>query len=198
MPLPLILGSQSPRRIEILSHFSLPFEQVTSHFDERSVPFQGNPVSYASQIAVGKAEALNVDYPDRKILTADTVVYRQGKIYGKPQDENDAIATLRELVGQWHSVFTALTLQWGTQQFTRSEETRVLFNPLSEEQIKTYHRELHLYDKAGSYQLQMPGGLIVSRIEGCYYNVVGLPINSLRSVLKEVGIELWDHLRNRA
>ena len=191
----LILGSQSPRRKEILSYFSLPFEQMSSDFDENSVVFKGNPSEYVCAISKGKAEALHRKHPQRIILTADTTVYRLGKIYGKPLNEKQAIDSLTELAGQWHSVFTCVTLRRRHEEFSKAEETRVQFNPLTSQQIKEYHEKLHLYDKAGSYQLQMAGGLIVRKIEGCYYNVVGLPINTVRALLKNIGIELWDYLK---
>ncbi len=168
---------------------------MSSDFDEEKVIFKGNPTAYVEEISKGKAQVLSLMHPDRPILTADTTVYRHGIIYGKPTSEEDAIQTLSQLSGQWHSVFTGVTLQVGGQQFCKTEETRVLFNPVSLEQIEFYFKQLHLYDKAGSYQLQRAGGLIVNRIEGCYYNVVGFPINAVRALLKNIGIELWDYLK---
>lgn len=191
----LILGSQSPRRREILSYFALPFEPMDSQFNEASIPFLGNPESYVYAVAEGKALELSAKFPDAAILTADTIVYRHGKIYGKPKSEEDAIATLTELAGQWHSVYTGVILAYHGTMHRQAEETRVLFNAISPQQVKEYHTKLYLYDKAGSYQLQMAGGLIVNKIDGCYYNVVGLPINSVRNLLQKIGIELWDYLK---
>lgn len=192
---PLILGTQSPRRLEIFSCFDLPFEQASSSFDENSVHYDGDPIAYAAAIAKGKADELYPRFLQRTILTADTVVYCEGKVYGKPHDAEDALSMLAELAGKWQSVFTAVTLRRGHEEFSHTEETRVLMNPLTKEQIKHYCEKMQPYDKAGSYQIQMPGGLIVRQIEGCYYNVVGLPINTVRTLLKSIGIELWDHLR---
>jgi septum formation protein len=138
---------------------------------------------------------LSAQYPGAAILTADTIVYRHGKIYGKPTDEADAIATLTELAGKWHSVYTGVVLAHKGALYRGIEETRVLFNALSPKQIQDYHDKLDLYDKAGSYQLQMAGGLIVNKIDGCYYNVIGLPINTVCRLLHNIGIELWDHLQ---
>jgi septum formation protein len=190
----LILGSQSPRRRDIMSYFSLPFEQIASSFDESSIAFEGNPETYVCTLAGEKASALHRHAPEAAILTADTIVYRHGKIYGKPKDEEDAISTLTELSGKWHSVYTGVALHYRGKKYCKAEETRVLFNELTAQQIRDYHSKLDLYDKAGSYQLQMAGGLIVSKIDGCYYNVVGLPINSVRALLQKIGIELWDYL----
>jgi len=191
----LILGSQSPRRKEILGFFSLPFEQVTSCFDEDSVIFRGDPVGYVCEIAEGKGCALAQRFPDAFILTADTTVYKDGKIYGKPKDADEAFKALSELAGEWHSVFTGVSLCSKNEIWTRHEETRVLFNDLTPEEIRHYHTKLHWSDKAGGYAIQMAGGLAIKKIDGCYYNAMGLPINCLRHLLLKVGIDLWDYLQ---
>lgn len=191
----IILGSQSPRRKEILSYFALPFAQATPPFDEEAVPFEGNPIQYVKQLSKGKADALLPLYPDAIILTADTIVYRDGKIYGKPKDLQDAFQALTELSGQWHSVFTGVTVCRKNEEYHHCEETKVLFNALTPGEIRHYHQKLQWSDKAGSYAIQMAGGLIVKRIEGCYYNVMGLPINTVRLLLSRMGIELWDYLK---
>jgi len=193
---PLILGSQSPRRKEILEYFALPFEVYASDFDESSIPFEGDPDLYVKTLSACKAEAVGAIHKDRIILTADTIVYREGKVYGKPRNEEEAVSMLEELSGTWHSVYTGVSVLYNEKLISRSEETKVLFNQLSQEQISKYHEKLHLYDKAGSYQLQMAGGIAVSRIDGCYYNVIGLPINTVKDLLHEaLGIDLWDYLR---
>jgi septum formation protein len=193
----LILGSQSPRRREILSFFNIPFKQVSPDFDEEAVPFHDNPQEYVQILAKGKADSLAHQFPHAVILTADTIVYREGKIYGKPKDQQEAFTFLKELSGRWHSVFTGLTVSCKGEDFQIFEETRVLFNTLTEEQMKQYHQALTFYDKAGGYMIQGAGGLIVKRIEGCYYNVVGLPINALYSVLEQAGIDLWKHFKRQ-
>jgi septum formation protein len=191
----LILGSQSPRRREILSFFSLPFFCTSPVFDEDSVIFSGQPEDYVCALSKGKADSLISSYPHSIILTADTTVCRNGKIYNKPKDEDEAFSALNELAGQWHSVYTGVTLRLGEKEFHQAEETRVLFNSMTPEQIRHYHSKIHWADKAGGYAIQMSGGLIVRKIEGCYYNVLGLPINTVRELLKKVGIELWDYVK---
>lgn len=192
----VILGSQSPRRKEILSFFSIPFKQVSSSFDEEAVPFEGgDPQAYANVLSKGKADALFSQFPHDVILTADTLVYREGKIYGKPRDEQQAFDYLKALKGQWHSVYTSLTIRYREQEHQRVEETRVLFNELTDEQIHTYYRTLPYADKAGGYMIQGAGCLVVKKIEGCYYNVMGLPTNALYQVLNSVGIDLWNYLK---
>lgn len=193
----LILGSQSPRRREILSFFNIPFRQVSPNFDEEAIPFHNNPQEYVQILAKGKADSLAHQFPQAVVLTADTIVYREGKIYGKPRDQHEAFEFLKELSGKWHSVFTGLTVSFKGQDFQTLEETRVLFNSLTEEQMQQYHHALIFSDKAGGYMIQGAGSLIVKRIEGCYYNVVGLPINALCSVLGQVGIDLWQHFKRQ-
>jgi len=191
----LILGSQSPRRKEILSYFSLPFEQASPPFIEEDVPYLGDPEQYASAISKGKAHSLATRFPHALILTADTVVFKDGKVYGKPRDLAEAALILTEFSGGWHSVFTSVSLLHEGQLWNQCEETRVLFNPLTPSEISHYHSKLDWTDKAGGYTVQMAGGLAVRKIEGCYYNVLGLPINSVRHLLKQVNIDLWDYIR---
>jgi septum formation protein len=191
----IILGSQSPRRQEILNYFALPFEQISSGFDEEALPYSGNPAVYATDLALGKAFTLRECYPDAIILTADTVVHLDGKIYGKPTDRNHAKECLKELQGQWHSVFTGAVVSSPNGVFSGCEETRVLFNPLTDTQIDRYLEALHWADKAGGYAIQLAGSLIVRKIEGCYYNVVGLPIHLVSNLLLQTGVDLWEHLK---
>lgn len=191
----LILASQSPRRKEILSYFSLEFEQIASPFNEASVPFLGDPQEYAISLARGKALALVSSYPDRPILGADSVVYRKGKIYEKPTTSEEAFEMLSALAGKRHSVYTALALCHGPQIWSDVAATEVTLRPLSPEQIRLYQKAINPYDKAGSYMVQEAGSLIVEEISGSFYNAMGLPIQTLTRLLLNVGIDLWDHLK---
>lgn len=190
----LILGSQSPRRGELLSHFSLPFKQVPSSFDEESISFAGDPRAYVTLLAEKKGEALLPQFPQDLILTADTVVYYQGKIYNKPRTREEAFQFLSELSGRWHQVFTGMCLIQGEHKYQGVEETRLLFHKLTERQIHLYHKHCHFLDKAGGYAIQGSGSLIIERIEGAYDNVTGMPLNLTRTLLHKAGIDLWDYL----
>ncbi len=190
----LILGSQSPRRKEILNFFSLPFIQISSGFDEEKILFEGNPAQYAETLSLEKAKLLHLRFPGDLVVTADTVVFFDNEIFNKPENEAAAFLMLRKLSGYWHQVFTAITVHSPTRVLTRSEGTKILFNSLSDEQILLYHRHCPCLDKAGGYAIQGQGSLLVSKIEGCYYNVMGLPVNLLREVLYPFGIDLWRHL----
>lgn len=189
----IVLGSQSPRRKEILSFFNLPFVQATPSFNEETIHFRRDPIHYVCALAEGKARNLHDQYPKDIIITADTAVYRSGKIYNKPKDETEAFTMLLELEGKWHSVFTGVAILKEENLYLGWEETRVLFNSMTKDEIRNYHQKIHWKDKAGGYAIQMAGGLIVKKIDGCYYNVMGLPINTIHSLLKQCGIELWDY-----
>lgn len=190
----LVLGSQSPRRKEILEFFSIPFIQASPPFDEEAVPFNGNPEDYVCTLSKGKGQSLLQQFPESVILTADTIVFREGKVYGKPKNRDEAFKNLTELAGQWHSVYTGVTVQTKEKVVSKAEITHVLFNELTPEQIHQYLDQIKWADKAGGYAIQMSGGIIVQRIDGCYYNVKGLPINTVDQLLKHFGLALWNHL----
>jgi septum formation protein len=192
----MILGSQSPRRKEILSFFSLPFKQINPDFDETQVVFQGNPVAFVLEVARRKALFLKERYPEEVILTADTVVYRDGRLFLKPETLAEAHGMLSELSGKEHEVYTGVCVTQGSQIFLSCEKSVVEFHQLTENQIHTYHQFFAPLDKAGGYAIQKGGSLIVKRIEGCYYNIMGLPIQTVHRLLREVGIDLWNYLKS--
>ncbi len=191
----LILGSQSPRRKEILNFFSIPFVQIPSTFDEKSVLFKGDPEKYALELSQEKAQEITNRFPNDLILTADTIVFFEGTIYNKPKDEEEAFRMKRALSGKWHTVFTALTVQKNNVTYSKCEETKILFNHLTDEQIQLYNKHCAILDKAGGYAIQGSGSILIARMEGCYYNVMGLPVNTLSQLLEKFNIDLWKHLK---
>ncbi len=191
----IILGSTSPRREEILQFFSLPFTKVPSQFEEETVVFTGDPEIYVKTLASKKAEALSYEYPKEIILTADTTVFCKGKIYNKPQSKEEAIAFLQELSGRWHSVFTGVSLFFQNKIETICEETKIQFKELTSSQIEQYLACINFLDKAGGYAIQQGGSILVKKIEGSYYNVMGLPLDPLERLLKLANIDLWSHLK---
>lgn len=191
----LILGSTSPRRKEILSFFSLPFEQLPPCFDESQIPFLGDPALFVKEVAKRKALSLSEQYPNRPILTADTVVIQGDRIFLKPESMDEAKLMLYELSGKEHFVYSGVAAALGENLFTDFGKTAVEFHQLTEDQIQTYHKYCGPLDKAGAYAIQRSGSLIVKRIEGCYYNIMGLPLQPVYRLLQKVGINLWDYLR---
>lgn len=187
----LILGSQSPRRKEILGFFGIPFEVVSPAFVEEAVPFLGDPAAYVVEISKGKADSLASLYPKAVILTADSTVVCNGKVFNKPADEEEAYAFLNEFSGRWQSVFTGVTVRHGKEEHHGWEETRVLVNTLTPQQIRHFIESKLWVGKAGGYTIQAGGSLLVNQIAGCYYNVTGLPVNTVCDLLRRVGIDLW-------
>jgi septum formation protein len=190
----IILGSGSPRRAEILSFFHLPFEVIPSHFDEESIAYEGDPAGYVQQLARSKAYDLMTHHRDRTILCADTAVFIDDVVLNKPKDRAEAEAMLTQLSGRWHTVVTGVAVRRGTTEFFGSQQTRLLFKPLSLEQIRLYQHGLHTLDKAGGYAIQGAGSMVVERIDGCFYNTMGLPLTLTTELLQHVGIDLWHHI----
>ena len=192
----IILGSTSPRRREILNFFSLAFRQEDPKFDETSVPFKKDPRHFVREVSRRKAHCLSEKFPNDIILTADTAVFRKNRIFLKPETLEEAAGMLAELSGKEHQVFTGVTVRRGEDEFSDVEESIVHFHPLTLSQIHTYHRHFIPLDKAGGYAIQKGGSIIVKRIEGCYYNIMGLPLQTTRHLLAQVGIDLWDYLKS--
>jgi septum formation protein len=192
----IILGSQSARRGEILGYFAIPFLQVHSPFDEETVPFTGDPLQYVQCISEKKAESLVDKFPEEILLTADTSVYYQGCVYNKPKDYEEAFQVLSLLSGNAHQVFTGVTVRKGSRVESGVEETKIVFNCLSPQEIRAYLSSISYLDKAGGYAIQQAGSLIVKRIEGCYYNVMGLPMNTVRQLLANFGVNIWNFLKH--
>jgi septum formation protein len=204
----LILASGSPRRSELLSRIGLPFEVVVSGTDE-SQEGHDDAVSYAVAMSANKANevagmlAIRQDTPGRMyngagflVLAADTVVARHGHILGKPVNREDAFRMLSLLSGGWHDVITALTIlrtQTG-QTVTETETTRVLFRELDVSLIERYLATGEAFDKAGAYGVQGYGSLLVERMDGDYYNVMGLPLHRLSRMLERVGVSPYSWL----
>lgn len=190
----ILLGSKSPRRQEILRYFHLPFEIESPDFDEVSISFEGNPENYVIAIAEGKGKSLQSQYPDHVIITADTIVMHQERPLLKPTDEKDAMSMLKNLSGQTHHVYTAVSVHYKDQVHTDVGKTAVAFNHLTDKQIERYLQSAHGIDKAGSYGGQEIGSLLIDSIDGSFYNLIGLPVNILNRLLNQVGIDLWDYV----
>lgn len=187
----IILASGSPRRRELLENYGIRFSTISVDIDESLLPNE-SPHDAVRRLAQSKADAaiqkLNGDVI---VIAADTIVVLDGQIMGKPLDESDACHKLSLLSGRWHYVTTAVCVTDGRDIFELEDETtRVHFKELSEEEIRAYVASGEPADKAGAYGIQGRGGLLVDRIEGCYFNVVGLPMNRLYLILKKYGIDM--------
>ncbi len=182
----MILASQSPRRYELLKLISEDFSVIPATGEE-ILPEGLSPAEAVQYLARHKAEEIRALYsgaPKEPIIAADTVVSIDGKILGKPKDAFDAADMLGMLSGRTHSVFTGVCVIDGERESVFAEETKVEFYELSAEEIRAYIATGEPMDKAGAYGIQDKGALIVKRIDGDYYNVMGLPVGRLSRVLR--------------
>ena len=179
----MILASQSPRRRELLSVITKGF-QIIPAVGEENIPEGTSPEEAVLLLSRQKAAEIYSKYKNETIIAADTVVAIDGKILGKPQNEKDAAAMLRTLSGRVHSVFTGVCVMFADgRSESFAERTAVEFYPLSDEEIANYIATGEPMDKAGAYGIQEQGALLVKRIEGDFYNVMGLPIARLSRIL---------------
>lgn len=193
----LILGSQSPRRKELLSHLKIPFEIVTADTSEESN--QSDPILFAKEISKLKGEAVWEEVKGREsfseeffpfIISSDTIVVKDQKIYGKPATISEAEKTLKELSGTFHHVISSVTFTYLDRETKEKVSTsfaiksKVYFSKISNDILKTYLKTGDSLDKAGSYGIQREGLLFVSKIEGSYSNVVGFPLSDVIEKLK--------------
>lgn len=183
----VILASNSPRRRELLAGLDIPYEVKVIPGIEESYPDTLSGAEIPQYLSRKKAEA----YRDRMIgdeliITADTIVWLDGKVLGKPADEAEACAMLRMLSGRTHAVLTGVTVMTKDRHVTFAVESKVSFAELSEEEINYYVSHYHPIDKAGAYGIQEWIGYVgVRGLEGSYFNVMGLPVQRLYNELKQ-------------
>ena len=171
----LILASGSPRRAKILRDLGVAFEVVKTDAPESSYP--GDPERTVRENALAKGAVLpSSNPPTRHVLSADTIVWLDGRIYGKPRDLAEAKAFLRELSGRTHAVFTGVAYD-GEARVVRSDVT---FRPLTEETIDAYVAKVNPLDRAGAYDIDECGELLVASYTGTYENIMGLPVEPLK------------------
>ncbi|RCK79945.1 MAG: Septum formation protein Maf [Candidatus Ozemobacter sibiricus] len=198
-PLPrLLLASQSPRRKAILAELGVPFEVIRSPYQERAEDVEHlTPVEQAGKLASLKAFHAAKNLHDGLVIGADTIVVVDETILGKPRDPDDARRMLESLSGRAHQVITGLALvdPVGLRTVSRAEITKVFFKELSDREIRHYVNSPEPYDKAGAYAIQGLAALFVERIEGCYFNVVGFPIMAFSRLIKELGHDLLDWIK---
>ena len=187
----LVLCSQSPRRQELLRQMGVSDFDVRAPQVEETVPQGLSPRETVERISREKAAgAQELCGPGEVFLTADTMVFLDGERLGKPRDEADALRMLTALQGREHSVCTGVTVGQGNTLLTRSEETLVRFLPATEERLRRYIASGEPMDKAGAYGVQGQGALLVERIDGDFFNVMGLPVLLLSRMLAEFGVTL--------
>lgn len=187
----IILASQSPRRRELLHQMGLKGFKVTSPDVDEDVDENIHPSLMVEELSLRKAKAVAAHADeDDIIIAADTVVALEGTALGKPMDEADAFTMLSALSGNRHYVYTGFTVMRGDQVETCHEVTAVDFRELDPEEIEHYIATGEPMDKAGAYGIQGFGALLIDRIEGDYFNVMGLPIHRLSRTLLKFGLDV--------
>ncbi len=190
----LVLASRSPRRAELLEIAGIPFQvtppgPVEEDLAATLTDLHADPAAYARKLAEAKARDVADELPGRLVLGADTVVVLEGDLLEKPRDEDEAVRLLTRLAGRRHTVISAVALVGGVVPsggVISHEETEVEFLPLDTDAIIRYVATGEPMDKAGAYGIQGYGAMMVRRVEGCYFNVMGLPLAKLGELLKEV------------
>lgn len=184
----IVLASSSPRRSDLLRQIGITFEIVPPDVDESRYAFGGDPAGTAERLALAKAKSVvgRVDTRGRLVLGADTVVLFEAQVIGKPTDAEDAFAMLQKLSGRSHRVLTGFgLLDPGTNRaVTGHEWTTVFMRELTDAEIRAYVDTGEPLDKAGSYGAHALGAGLVTRVEGCFYNVIGLPLARLLMTLE--------------
>ena len=188
---PVILASNSPRRRELLRQIGVVFTSDPADVDERILPGEGAE-AYAVRVALDKARVAAGRAGNGIVIAADTIVVLGDAILGKPADAGDAVRMLGLLSGRMHRVISGLAVVDAKTGRTRTgaASTTVWFRELTPAEIRSYVLTGEPLDKAGAYGIQEKGALLVEKIEGCYFNIVGLPLSLLREMLREFGVDL--------
>lgn len=186
----IVLASASPRRSQLLTMLGLDFE-VRPAKGEEFLPGGISPEEAVMRLSAQKARNVARECaPEDVVIGADTIVWYDGRILGKPRDEQDAARMLSSLSGNTHTVYTGVTVIRGETALSAAEETKVRFRRLSGGEIDGYIKTGEPMDKAGAYGAQGLAALFVEGIEGDFFNVMGLPVCRLGKMLKEVGVTL--------
>lgn len=190
----IILASASPRRSEILENLRIPFTKRVSTIDEQAFVLS-DPIETVKQLAYEKVKSvIQSNTEDFIIIGADTIVVYDNKILGKPQNSEEAFKYLKLLSGKKHSVFSGIAMIWPALEieFISFCETSVFMRPYNDLEIEAYIRTKEPLDKAGAYGIQGYGAALVDKIDGDYYNVVGLPISKLIEGFHTLGVDYFD------
>ena len=187
----IILASQSPRRKDLLSQIGLKFEVDPSNYQE-DMSLKMDPKELAEYLSLGKAKDVAQRHKDSIIIAGDTFCVLDKEVLGKPKTKENAKAMLQKLSGRTHSIITGFAIidTETKKQISKSVETKVYFRNISEKEIDTYIDSGEPMDFAGAYAIQHLGGLFVEKIDGDYFNIVGLPILPLTIELKNFGINI--------
>ena len=183
----VILASQSPRRRDLLTLVGITHDVQPADIDETYLAGE-KPAPHAERLARGKCAVIAQREPEALVIGSDTIVVVDGDVLGKPANEGDAAHMLRRLSGRTHIVITAVAVEWRGETRSAVEEVSVTFHSLSDDDIAAYIATREPMDKAGAYGIQGYGATIVERVDGDYFAVMGLPLQLLVRVLRELVI----------
>lgn len=188
----IILASASPRRKELMGLLNIEFEIKTKNIEE-IIDSNKLPAQIVEDLAVQKATAVAIENQDSIVIGCDTIVVNDGKILGKPKNEENAFEILKSLQDSTHKVYTGVSIICEKQKLHRTfyECTDVVMKAMTDDEIKRYIATKEPMDKAGAYGIQGYGSVFIKQIVGDYFNVVGLPIQKLYDILKEIDKDLF-------
>lgn len=193
----IYLASRSPRRSEMLQTLNIPFETISSPYEETMEDVAGLlPEKIASTLAGFKAYYASTALENGIVVGADTIVVQGEKVLGKPANKDEVIEMLRSLSGKAHRVITGISVVDVEKKvtLTHSEVTNVFFRDLTDKDIEQYVKTGEPFDKAGAYGIQGYASLFVDKIEGCYFNVVGFPIVAFRNLMLDLNYNIVDYI----
>lgn len=186
----LYLASSSPRRREILTNLGFSFQVIASGYEEILPEQHPDPPALAAHLAEAKMQAVEAPAAPGIIVTADTLVYLENHVFGKPAGRDGARRMLLELAGRTHQVVTAICVQGPDRLLTRAAVTGVCFDPIPAPLLDEYLSLNEWHDKAGAYGIQGRAAVFIRSIQGCYFNVVGFPVNLFCNMLNQLGYSL--------
>jgi septum formation protein len=186
---PLILASASPRRRELLAQLNLSFTVEVPQVDEKALDVSHlSPKEAVLKLAQYKGASIAKHHPEAVVIAGDTIVVLNHEVLGKPLDPEDAFTMLSKLQGTEHSVFSAIALFYQDKSCEDALETRVRMKSMTDDEIWRYIATGEPMDKAGAYGIQAYGSILVERIEGCYFNVMGMSLHLLDKLYQEMGL----------
>ncbi|PKM96121.1 MAG: septum formation protein Maf [Firmicutes bacterium HGW-Firmicutes-1] len=194
----IVLASASPRRSEILEKLNIPFQKRVSLIDEAKY-FNDDPRELVKTLSLEKAKSVIIEANEDKIIIgADTVVVYDNKVLGKPHNDQDALCYLKQLSGKMHFVYTGITMLHPLYNKVYIDycETMVFMRDYNEHEMNAYIKTKEPIDKAGAYAIQGYGATLVDKIDGDYYNVVGLPISKLIEGFFHLGVDYFNSFHN--
>lgn len=187
----IVLASGSPRRKELMEMLGFKDMKIIPARGEETAPKGAGPGEMVEALALGKAREVRALCKDDLIVAADTIVWFDGRVFGKPHSRDEAVSMLRSLSGREHEVYTGLVVSRPEKELCCHEVSRVYFRSLQEDEIQAYVDSGEPMDKAGAYGAQGRGAVFVRRIDGDFFNVMGLPLCRLGEMLKEQGVGLF-------